>query len=325
MFEVKSKIPKVDRDIFRDFDTYSEVEAHKYIRSVMPQNKKSHLVKLLDVVDRKAYLPEGFDAIVNIGGVDFSDLKKRAIPQYRTEVVGFMRKATDFCDYVVTNDCSCSDVERCDHAIRLEAQNYLPSLGVGQDYLLLMHNYGSIKDGDKHKMFYHPDFFVMHPKRSSFFGAKSIPDCINLGLGKYSGSKYEFSMDGDEVTTNFEKGKILLSYEGFVYDNLGYVKFPDTPGFVDAIVAKVVHEVYEHLLRVTHDQAYERIANRSKTNFTEKHLIAEADLLKIPFEELVMAIGEHKWKHNIVRDYLSAMENSYHPDVTLTIQNYFKY
>jgi len=118
-----------------------------------------------------------------------------------------------------------------------------------------------------------------HNKLLRYSGRVSTELCDEESPNFYSKNEQEFNIDSNYIYTNFKKGKILLQYLAFPFDEDGYPMIPDAPKIEEAIESFIMYKVMEYfyinditnnaLQKMQYFQEKYRIAHKSALNYVK--------------------------------------------------------
>ena len=118
-----------------------------------------------------------------------------------------------------------------------------------------------------------------HNKLLRYSGRVNTELCDEESPNFYSKDSQEFNIDSNYIYTNFTKGKVLLQYLAFPFDEDGYPMIPDAPKIEKAIETYIMYKVMEYyyinditnnaLQKMQYFQEKYRIAHKSALNYVK--------------------------------------------------------
>lgn len=337
IFETKQFISKEDREAFDDIDDFMKTNADIYIDRMVKKRYTEFIVKPIPVSDFKAILPK-YQEIVQVSGSDNEEVMKRYRHNWfvNSEVAAFMRKDYDDNVYtVIKNKDKCSD-EECHTELLMNASLFSGELARGGNYSLIKKMYTDYEVDEKgmHKSSLDRVFNVMHPTESNTFGLieQFTKESINFSCGHVNGSRWDFDIrysptDKTKVIkTNFKEGVLLLSYHGRVYDEDGYLMFPeDKPNLLLAVRYFIQQMVYEVLANMYKTNDYNNVLNRVNANFLRYNNMAISELNDYPYNELATIIARAKFHYNEEKTFDALTQRDYPDGFRQSLEESYNY
>lgn len=325
VFETKQFISDEDIEAFNDFDDFIKTNGDIYVDRMMKKRYAEFIVKPITVSDFKAVLPK-YHEIVQVSGSDNEDVIRRYRHNWfvNSEVAAWIKK--DYQDNIYTvikNRDKCS-TDECDTELIMNAALFHDELARGGSYSLIKKMYTDYDTDDKGccKSAIDRQFNVMHPTESNTFGLveQFTKESINFSCGNINGTKWDFDIrysptDKCKVMkTNFKEGVILLSYHGRVYDDEGFIMFPeDKPNFLLATRYFIQSMVFEKLANQYKTNDYNNVLARVKRDFLLYNNMAITELNDYSYNELAPIIARAKFHYNEEKTF-DALTQRDHPD-----------
>jgi len=306
-----------------DIDATIKIEVDRYLGRIMPESYMQHIIAPVQINNGKGKLPDDIECIIMVVGDD--NVERCEKPYWRKELVGVMQKASDGCTYTVFADCDECDEPDCDNPIILAAKEAQHMIDKGSKYLLTRHSLGYGRDEKDGRLYgpYGKQWSLMAPNVSSaFFDERHMDGCIGLGMSKYIGEEYHYTCWNGVISTGFKKGRVLVSYLGYLRSSDGIKQVPYDDFVINELKLMVRHKVYDFLSLKKKTPKYERAAINTKRALLEVEGQARAVMSHIDYAEYVSILEEFQgWNKD--KDFINFMANC--PDWLMIYQNEVDY
>lgn len=215
--------------------------AHNALDRIIPAQEFVPKIALLDVVNYKAKVPQGFDQVLQAGYLDttqYSKVRSEHVIEYYKNIYGTGTELEgNNCKIISRVECNnCEGLDPC--------KNEILTIDVDKTYLdanpgfIYQHNkfYAGDRKLGGNQCSIHPHFKLMRRTSNYFY---NIPYHINECINVNADSRVEYDIHLPNIIVNFKEGQIILAYLSKNVDKDGYLMIPNVPIVYDAVIQSI--------------------------------------------------------------------------------------
>lgn len=273
--------------------------ANDAIERISSDEQLAHKIALLDVKNYQAQLPPDFKYVIQAAYRAHPTEKctREQISQITQKVLG-----TD-CELEININCHKCKEESCSCStpiVEVDVNRIWETAHPELYAKHMKHYYSHSNTVDRPCHMLSDQWVLMQYKSNHLHNIQfHIPHCLNTTLD----NEVAYEINKPNMTVNFEKGQVLLSYMGLITDSDGYRMIPDEPIAFRAINDYIEERLAFRAYRMSRQQN-DRIFWQQMLEVKERSIARAREQLQIPdYDEFWAYVKQHwlktrpDWEH----------------------------